>query len=212
VLWLEGHALSFGQPLSYWPFLTLLKSYFGITDEDTAGACWAKLERQVTALFPEQVGEVLPYLATLLGVTVQGELAKRVQYIDGEAIRRQIFRALRRLFERLAQEHPVILVFEDWHWADQTSVEILEHLLPLVAIVPLLLCVISRPEDQTPTPRLDTLTVQKYAAGRATHITLAPLPPAASAHLLRNLLGNAMLPPQIWKFLLEKAGGNPFFL
>lgn len=123
VLWLEGRALSFGQTLSYWPFLEIFRGWTGITEEDSEAESQGKLDRRVRALFPE-VADVLPYLATLLGLPVPAELEQRVKYLDGEAMGRQVFRSVRRVFEYLARQRPVVLVFEDLHWVDQSSTEL----------------------------------------------------------------------------------------
>ena len=209
--WLEGRGLSFGQTISYWPFLEILKSDIGITEQDGEVESWTKLESRVQALFPEQVAEILPYLATLLALEVRGDLAARVKYLDAEALHRQIFLACRRFFERLAQERPLVLVFEDAHWADESSTDLLEHLFPLVETLPLLICCVSRPDPQVLGARLWELATQKYAEHSCT-ITLAPLSASDSAQLMRNLLQVEDLPPSVRQVILTKAEGNPFFV
>ncbi len=153
LFWLEGRGLSFGQTLAYWPFLEILRGWAGITEDDGDAESWGKLARRVEGLFSGEVAEVLPYLATLLGVTVRPEHEERVKYLDGEAMGRQVFRTVRRLFERLARERPTVIVFEDLHWADQSSAELIEHLFPLVETVPLLLCGVGRPDRESPAAR-----------------------------------------------------------
>ncbi|MDQ5852214.1 MAG: AAA family ATPase, partial [Chloroflexota bacterium] len=211
LLWREGRALSFSQGISYSPFLQIIRSDAGIAEDDGDAESWAKLERRITALFPAQVAEILPYLATLLALTVRGDFAERVRYLDGDAMRRQIFRSARRFFERLAQERPLVLVFEDLHWADPSSVELLEHLLPLIREVPLLICGISRPDPQAPAARLWTIAAQAYR-DCYTPIVLSPLSPADSAQLLHNLLAIDDLPPRYRELILGKAEGNPLFV
>lgn len=211
IAWVEGRALSFGQTLSYWPFLQLLRSCLALTEEDDEDVCWTALERRVAELFPGQVAEVVPYLATLLGIPVRGEFEQRVKYIRAEAMRRQIFRVVRRFFEAVAREHPLVLIFEDWHWADQTSVEMLDHLLPLVVSGPLLVCVVSRSEAHMPGAGWRDLTGPQ-ATAHSTAIALTPLSGPDSARLLQNLLGGHVLAPQVREFLLGKAEGSPFYL
>ena len=209
--WLEGRTLSFSRTVSYWPFLEILKGDAGIAEHDDESAGWEKLERRIAALFPGEEAEVLPYLATLLALEVRGELAEQVRYLDGEAMGRQIFRASRRFCERLARRHPLVLVCEDWHWADESSAALLEHLLPLVAEVPLLLCCVSRPDRDSSAARLREIAARDYAA-RHTEIILAPLSAADSAQLVHNLLAIDHLPPRMRGLILHKAEGNPFFV
>ncbi|MBI2492368.1 MAG: tetratricopeptide repeat protein, partial [Candidatus Rokubacteria bacterium] len=211
LLWLEGRSLSFSQTLSYSPFLQILRGWAGISEEDGEAESARKLERGVRALFPDEVADVLPYLATLLALPVPPELEHRVRYLDGQAMGRQVFRSMRRLFERLARERPVVLVFEDLHWADRSSTELIEHLLPLVETGPLLLCGIGRPERESPAGRLRQLARTGYA-DRYTEVVLAPLPPAPSAVLLDNLLMTPAVPARLRELILRKTEGNPFFV
>jgi len=211
ILWLEGRALSFGQTLSYWPFLQILRAWAGITEEDSDAEGRRKLERQVRELFPDEIADILPYLATLLGVSVGPDLEHRVKYLDGQAMGRQIFRTARHLFERLAQANPVVLIFEDLHWADQSSTELIEHLFPLVETVPLLLCGVGRTERDSPAARLRAIARASYVACY-TEIVLAPLSSAASTTLVANLLAGGQVPARLEELILRKTEGNPFFV
>ena len=76
LLWLEGRTLSYGQKMSYWPFREILWQYAGITEDDTDTEAWEKFETKIIDLFPADSGEILPYLAGLIGLEVKGDLAK----------------------------------------------------------------------------------------------------------------------------------------
>jgi tetratricopeptide (TPR) repeat protein len=211
VRWLEGRALSFSRTMSYLPILEIVKGCAAIAEDDGEEASWQKLERLVAGLFPGEVAEVLPYLATLLVLDVKEDYANRVRYLDARAMGHQIFRASRRLFERLALERPLVLVLEDWHWADQSSAELLEHLLPLVETSALLICCVGRPDLGTPMVRLLEVAARRYA-DRHTAITLAPLDAAASARLAQHLLATDERSARLHELVLRKAEGNPFFM
>jgi class 3 adenylate cyclase len=211
VTWLEGHTLSFGQTISYWPFQQILRGWAGISENDDAGSSWLKLESGVRKLFGEETIDYLPYLASLLAFEVRGEYTERVKYLEGDAMGKQIFLTTRRFFERLARNRPTVLVFEDLHWMDASSVALLEHLLPLVETVPLLIIGLSRPEHDTPGARLHELSAHEYA-DHYREIRLAPLSHADSARLIHNLLEIENLPLRLRELIMEKAEGNPFFL
>jgi class 3 adenylate cyclase/tetratricopeptide (TPR) repeat protein len=206
--WLEGAALSYGRSLSYWPFLEILRAFCGITDDDTQSDQWRKLERQVTPLFHNETPEILPYVATLLGVTVSGDLESRVKYLDGEAMRHQIFRSIRLLLEKLAGHAPVIMVFEDAFWMDLSSVSLLLHLMPLVESAPLLICLVTRGEFEG--TKL-WVAAREYER-RYSEIYLEPLSSAESNHLIDNLLKTDNLPRNVRKAVMSVAEGNPLFL
>jgi class 3 adenylate cyclase/tetratricopeptide (TPR) repeat protein len=211
LLWLEGHTLSYGQKISYWPFKQILRQYAGIAEDDGDEEAWGKFETKITGLSPTERHEILPYLASLLGLEVKGELGKNLKYLDGESMGRQVYLSSRRFFERLASTRPLVLVFEDLHWADESSTLLIEHLFPLINRVSLLICGVSRPEVNVPAVRLQETALEDHE-GRYTEIRLNPLSPTESTQLMDNLLEIENLPARIRQLILQKAEGNPFFL
>jgi tetratricopeptide (TPR) repeat protein len=169
------------------------------------------LEASLNNLFDEDARQMLPYLASLLTLEVRDEYAERVQYLDSEAMGRQIFIAMRRFVERLARVKSLILIFEDLHWMDASSAALVEHLLPLVERVPLLICGLSRPQLDSPSVRLHTIAHQDYA-GCYNEIILDALSDMDSAQLVANLLAIDDLPDALRAMIVGKAEGNPFFL
>jgi len=211
VLWLEGQTLSFGKAISFWPFQQILHAWAGITEDDDADTTWSKLETRTRELFGEETSDYLPYLASLLSFEVKDEYAEHIKYLDGDAMGKQIFFTSRRFFERLARTRPTVLVFEDLHWMDASSAALLEHLLPLVEKVPLLIIGLSRPERDTPGTRLRELSTRDYT-DRYSEIRLTPLSDADSTLLIRNLLEIENMPAHLRELIVGRAEGNPFFL
>ena len=163
------------------------------------------------SLLGEDTIDYLPYLASLLALEVKGEYAERVKYLDGEAMGKQIFLASRRFFEHLARSQSTVLVFEDLHWMDESSTLLLEHLLSLVATVPLTIFGVSRPDRATPAARLRDLSAREFA-DHYTEIQLMPLSDADSSQLIDNLLDIENMPARLHELMVAKADGNPFFL
>jgi class 3 adenylate cyclase/tetratricopeptide (TPR) repeat protein len=211
LLWLEGRTLSYGQTISYWPFQEILWAYAGINEDDGETEAWQKLEGAVHQLFDEETIKILPFLASLISLEVKGEFSQRVEHLDGEAIGHQIYLAARRFFERLSMKLPTVLVFEDLHWADESSSLLLEHLLPLVERYPLLFLISSRPYRQSPLSSFRRASTRNHAA-RYNELLLSPLSQADSAQLAHNLLDIDDLPPDVQAMIVNKASGNPFFL
>ena len=211
VTWLEGHTLSYGRNISYWPFREILKQYAGISEEDTDIITWDKLEESVSRLFPTETGETLPYLASFLALDIRGEYAERIKYLDGESMGHQVFLSSRRFFERLAQKQPLVLVLEDLHWADESSTLLLDHLLPLVDRAPILICVTSRPEPGAYIFRLREIGKTRFQR-RFIEILLAPLSPGESETLMHNFLDTESLSYRLLDEIVRKAEGNPFFV
>ncbi len=84
-------------------------------------------------------------MATMLDVPVPEEDAEHIQYLQPPQIREKIFAATREIVEREAQRHPLLLVFEDVHWSDPTSLDLMEALMPMVDRLPLLILGVFRP-------------------------------------------------------------------
>ena len=211
IRWLEGRTLSFGQGISYWPFQEMLRRFAQIGEDDTEASAWEKLVASLRPLFGDASQEILPYLASLLTIAIPQQFSERVRHLDSEGLGRQIFLASRRFFERLAQAQPLVLVFEDIHWMDESSARLLEHLLPLTARVPLLLVGVSRPDWETPIGPLRALA-QEQSASHYTEILLTPLSQSDSTQLIRNLLEIEALPTHARDRIVQQADGNPFFV
>ena len=132
---LEGRSLSIGQNLSYHPFIDLLRRWARITDEDSEGQALQKLEASVAELLAEEAGEVFPFVATLMGMRLTGAQAERIAGIAGELenpLEKLILKSMKELLQAIARACPLVLVFEDVHWADASSVALLETFLRLV--------------------------------------------------------------------------------
>ena len=100
------------------------------------------------------MADTLPYLATLLTLEVKGSLTSRVQFLDGESMRAADLSHLPAFLSRLSREQPLFLEFEDFHWADRSTLDLLEHLLHLVVHDPVVFCFVSRSETPSPAEHL----------------------------------------------------------
>jgi class 3 adenylate cyclase/tetratricopeptide (TPR) repeat protein len=209
VQWWQGHALSYTGSLSYWPFLEIIKEMTGIVEQDSETVSWAKLEVYIRGLFPHDPADILPYVATLLGLRVRDEFDRYVRFLSEQAMGQQIFSSMRRLISRLTEAAPVVLVLEDVHWVDFSSRTLLEHLLPLTLNTRLLICWVSRFEDPGQHEELKKAAIS-LDPSRYIEIALSALTNSESRSLLEHLL--PMLPAPLPEKILEKAEGNPFFV
>jgi class 3 adenylate cyclase/tetratricopeptide (TPR) repeat protein len=211
LLWLEGRSSSYLQETSYGTFLNILKKYAGIKDADDDIKGWNKLEEKLTRLFPEEVPDTLPYLATLLSLKVKGNLLNKVLFLDGEAFKNQIFRAFYLFLKRLTEDRPVVLEFEDYHWADQSTVDLLGHLIPMVCDVPLLLLFVSRDTKNLPAAETRTL-LQKEYSGHYSEIILEPLSRETILELAGKKLNFEPISSELSGLIHRKCEGNPLYL
>ena len=211
MLFREGRTTSGGQTTSYGPFIEILRQDAGINDRDTEAEGWQKLETRVRQLFVGDAEDLLPPLGTLAGYAGRVALDESVRYVDANAMKPRLFAAARKYLLRLTAELPTALVFEDWHWADTSSSELLAHLIPLVESAPLLIAVTGRDEPDSPTAQLLEL-VRRDHRPRLVEVPLEPLGEDDSARMAASLFGTTELASDLRALVLGKTDGNPLFI
>ncbi len=209
--WLEGRCVSYGESLPYWPFRDLLRGeWIGAGVEEPELRVRVGLRRRLEQLFDGQTDELYPYLGSLLEVALEHEAAARTSELSPEALQWRTFEVVGQLFARLAETSPLVLALEDLHWADPTSVLLLEQLLSLAEEAPVLLVLSLRPERDHP-----SWSLREHAGREFPHllreIDLGPLGDS-DGELLAALVAPATLPAELERRVLEAADGNPFFL
>ena len=209
--WIEGRCLSYGQGLAYHLLIDLLRSVLGVQDGAEEPETRAALQNLTHELFGTHWLEVYPYLGHLLLLKLDDEALARVQPLDPQALQTQYLAALRQLLQALTQQQPLVVVLEDLHWADPSSIELLVRLLPMVSRVPMLLCMVTRPERDAPSWKLVT-AAREAMGGSLTEISLGALSEDDSRQLVANLLKIEALPEKTRSQILKKAEGNPFFV
>ena len=207
---LVGRSLSVGQRLSFHPFTDLLRGWAGLAAGGEDADVYAELEQAVAAAAPDEAAEIAPFVAALMGLRPGGAAAERLAGLEGEALERLILRALRALLRRLAAQQPLVLFFEDVHWADRSSVQLLEHLLRLVTERPVLFILALRPEHADTGQHLLGVARREYPLQQRV-VTLAPLGADESAALTRHLLGGEVAAPLLAR-IAERAAGSPLFV
>ena len=131
VAFLEGRAVSIGRNLPFHPIIDLLKHWALIREDDGETIAFEKLEAAVKNVCQEEVKEVLPFVATLMGMKLFGRYAQRVKGIEGEALEKLILKNLRDLLIKVTELNPLIIVAEDLHWADTSTIELMKSLFRL---------------------------------------------------------------------------------
>ncbi len=214
--WIEGHCLSYTETVSYRPFQEIVRRMMGLKAEEGPWESWNYLRETLEKQFsPEQVVNILPYLANFLGIPVESSLQEKVRYLDAEALQRRTFLAISAIIEAQTRRHnqttPLVLALEDIHWLDQASLALLQHLMPLVNRVPLMLLLIYRPEKEKA-----CWVVREKAAREFSHCTtevaLSQLPNTDSETLLDNLVDISDNSEQVRQLILSRAEGNPLYL
>ncbi|MFN2148437.1 MAG: ABC transporter substrate-binding protein [Anaerolineales bacterium] len=210
--WLEGRALSYGAALSYWMIQQLLLADLGLSDGASQVKIKAALRTRLQELFGEEkASRVFPYLSHLMDLDTDDAESLSIRSMDGEAIKYQSLIYLCEYFRRAAGEKATVLIFEDLHWADPSSLEALEKLLPLVEQIPLLLVLLMRVDREHGSWKLKT-TIENQFPHRTTGIALLSLEDHDAQILVEQLLQPDSLPEAARQLILKRAEGNPFYL
>jgi DNA-binding SARP family transcriptional activator/tetratricopeptide (TPR) repeat protein len=213
-LWVEGRARPYESNTPYGLFQQLLYSWVGAPREGSDDVGLAALERAVKATFAgDAARHRVALLAHVMGVGVarlagaSPELAR----LGAEALQRACFSAVQDLFIRLMAHGPTVLVLEDLHWADATSLRLAEALCPLAKTGPLLVILTRRPEPDPGVTALETALVVSNLCQKLCKLELYPLAKEPSEALVRALLGEGIR-DEVVTPVAEGAEGNPLFL
>ena len=190
--WRQGRCLPFGEGITYWALGEILKAHAGILESDTTSVAQTKLDLVLPQ--GEERAWFRQRLRPLLGIEA-----------SSSADREELFTAWRRFLEYIAEQGPAVLVFEDLHWADESMLAFLEHLVERAEGVPLLVVVTTRPELFERYPN--------YTNGlrNSMRINLTPLSEDETRRLLFALLETTDVPAGLRRPILDRAGGNPLY-
>jgi predicted ATPase/class 3 adenylate cyclase len=196
VYWRQGRCLPYGEGVAFWAVGEMVKAQAGILDTDSADEAGAKLDEALVAAIGEDASWVASHLRPLIGLGGDVEVTEE---------RVEAFAAWRRFFEGLAEQRPLVLVFEDLHWADEGLFDFIDHLVDWAGGSPLLVVCTARPELLERRP--------SWGGGKlnATTLVLPPLGNEDAARLIAALIGQAVLPAETQVALLTRAGGNPLY-
>ncbi len=229
---LRGRCPAYGEGLTYWPLVVMLKQDFGIKDSDPPPAVTAKLWEGVHRVCAglvsaEDCEGIAAGLAPVLGAEVprqddiwRDQLQALRRTAEGRSAALEdpggpgapasaidaLLRALRAFLAAKAAARPLVLVFEDLHWAEESLLDLLEHLAIRAADAPILTLCLARPELLERHPQWGG-RIRNYTA-----VSLSPLPNSLGRQLIADLLKGEAVPADVRDGILMKAEGNPFFI
>jgi class 3 adenylate cyclase/tetratricopeptide (TPR) repeat protein len=208
--WAEGRALPYTAGENYWLSREVLGALVGLSpsateDDDNS----ALLLRSVADAVGARASLIYPYLARLLDLPLDEDSSEQIRFVSPEGLQKGIIDSFRTYVRARAEHRPLVLVWEDLHWCDPSSLQIFQALLPVCAQVPLLLTCALRPDH---TRALAAINAAPANGAVMQKIQLFPLTDRQSAALAQDLLHLEDLPESIREVVLNRAEGNPFFL
>jgi class 3 adenylate cyclase len=208
--WIEGRCLSYGKTLPYHLVLDLVRSVIGVNTSASEPEVREALERTLRELLGDGWAEPYIYLGHLLSIQLDPEIHARVAGLDIEAIKRYVSSLVQTL-RAISARGPIVLVFEDLHWADAASADALLALMSLSADLPVLSIMSSRSDRDAAGWRLVS-GARDLFGDALTEIRLDPLSSDQARSLVASLLEIESLPQKTRDLILAKAEGNPFFV
>ncbi len=205
--WYETTSLSYETHQAYGLFQRLIRSVCEISYDDAPRMVQKKLATIVERLPEDRQSRATQLFEALFGIDSEnGRLP-----IEGEAFKQELFEAMNDWWRTSFSERPTVLVFDDMHWSDPASIELLQGLLPLTGKIGLVLICALRAERQSPAWQIKTIADEEYRH-HYTEVSLRPLSQSESSELLNRLLAIAEIPDSLRANILEKSDGNPFFI
>jgi class 3 adenylate cyclase/tetratricopeptide (TPR) repeat protein len=209
--WLEGRGLSYGLSLNFHLITDVLRHHLGVSGEDEDVRIWTRLEASTRQLMPHRAEEIIPYLAILLGLPLQGNAIDKVPQTNPQLLQERTFAAFGEWAVAVAARRPLVLAFDDMHWADPNSIALIEHISRLSENHPLLIICVSRPDQGSPYWRIRQQATQNLG-DKLIHLQLNPLTDNEALELVHSVLDLESLPPELEYLILRRAEGNPLFV
>jgi class 3 adenylate cyclase/tetratricopeptide (TPR) repeat protein len=222
--YLEGSCFTYGDVISYLPFLEIVKAILRLAGSEAEGAAKQRIEHHLAQLGLEPAS-IAPYLHNLLSFPEEDAV---VSALPAYLLRQRTVNALKTLVIAEAHQHPLGVILEDVHWIDKASEEVLTSLVEAMAGVPLLLVLVYRPEylqgwlAEAPHTRIALVRLPSASSAEmvrailtkpyAARVSLEPLSPEQSTALAQELLATATIPAALEQLIITRAEGNPFFV
>jgi class 3 adenylate cyclase/tetratricopeptide (TPR) repeat protein len=196
--YLEGRSLHYGGSMPYLPMLDVIRSYFDIKEGDREFIIKQKIKDKILSLDEKLKNVILP-IHDLLSLKVDDEQFNK---LEPQKKREKTFEAIRDLLIRMSQEKPLIVAIEDLHWIDKTTEEFLDYLIGWLTSTPILLILLYRPE----------YTHQWGSKSYYNRIGLDQLTTLSSAELIKAILEEGEVTPELRELVLNRTAGNPLFV
>ena len=215
-VWMEGRCTELSMSTSYGPFLELFRQLFGWHPHDGEHVRANRIVRLLTELeesgfiSAEQIKELGPILGNLFSIRFGNQWDEVLSSADPQQIRHRSFQAIRALFVALSRKQPLLLVFEDMHWADSLSLDLIGLLMEATSKSLLLLLCVYRPDKEHRCRNLPAVAL-KRCPGNCLEIHLHELSRQESDRLIESLLEREELPGSLKDTIFERSLGNPLF-
>ena len=184
---------------AFWPSIDNFQRALKFARDEPAESKLDKLEALIVQHYGCPISDVR-FIASMLSIPCEDRYRKLI--MTPQRFKDETLRALVDLTEAAARKQPSVMLYEDAHWADPTSLEVLDLLIDRVRTFPLFIVLTHRPEFQ----------VRWASHGHVTALNLAKLSRAQSGAMVARITKNKALPGDLFEQILRKTDGIPLFV
>jgi class 3 adenylate cyclase/tetratricopeptide (TPR) repeat protein len=205
--WYENSSLSYETNQAYALVQRLIQRVSDIRYDDAPRMIRKKLEGLLGDLPEEHRMRAKQIFETLFGLTKENGNS----LLEGDDFKQDLYEVMDIWLRTRFSDQPTVFVFDDMHWSDAASMQLINHLLQLTDVIPLVMICAMRVDHLSPAWKIKTTAEVEYRH-RYTEISLRPLSETDSNELVNRLLAIAELHDDLRRSILEKSDGNPFFI
>ncbi|HEY6635378.1 MAG TPA: adenylate/guanylate cyclase domain-containing protein, partial [Acidimicrobiia bacterium] len=192
VQWLEGRAYPYGENIPYAALIDLISNAIDVSEDDTPDSISAKLSATIGPLAGGE-GRVLDPFVRLYGLPEREGSA-----LDMDSFQDRLLESLVAVVDALCEQAPTVLVFQDLHWVDPSTITIIDRLITAIT-VPAVVVANYRPNFEG-----------KLHGIR--EVELGALSPRQTGQVVSSLLADEEPPDELVEFVVDRTDGNPFFI
>lgn len=208
---IEARALSIGKNLSFHPAIDIFKKLASVKEGDDKATTLFKLNNFVRTVMQDKTSEVFPFIALMMGIKPEAEQTRLFEDVEGSALAKLLVKSIKEFIIESSKLKPIIIVLEDLHWADESSIELLTSLFKLIKKTPVLFINIFRPGYGEGPDKVINAAAE-YSKQSHT-LKLQALEKSDSEKLTKKLLKDIKsVPDKVTRKIARRSGGNPFFI
>jgi class 3 adenylate cyclase/tetratricopeptide (TPR) repeat protein len=200
IQWREGHAYAYTQNTPYFPLINLINRTLQIKEGDSPETIKEKIDTRIAMLMREK-SEIVPYIGSLYALKYP-----EIEEASPEYWKMQLQKSILIVLSALAQRAPTVICFEDLHWADPSTVDLVRFLLSEIKYPVIFVCIYR--------PLITLFSGQqiKTLSSPYSEIQLQDLSVSEAQKMVESLLKTDRIPPDLKQFMQQKVEGNPFYL
>jgi predicted ATPase/class 3 adenylate cyclase len=207
---IDGRGVSYESSIPFKSFADSLKNWLLAEQSLVTDDASKVIKKRIAMYCGDEVDDVAPYLYKLLNIELNEKQLEKIRYLDSHSLQLQIFLAVATLFEKLAEERPIVYIIDDIQWIDSASLDLINFLIPLTKKIRVIFYLSYRVGELSSVRGLIN-TIEHECSDITTEINLKNLNPEHSVTLIDNLIGQD-IPDSLRDYIIHKSGGNPFFI